>query len=306
MNIKPVTLIIRSVISAGLALALAGCPAANLPSKVRDIPAELGGALSLGDSREKVHSVLGEPLVYSVNLGVEVYRRSGHDVDVFISPPIIPLPLPGKKVSVATLVVYDRNGAVKAMNTGTWTEGADFWIRADGFHFANVHKYEPDTLLGPSVSWQDLANTKPTMGGCALVLIMGKCAMGHVSLDDHEIADLSPAGEYCSAGYWNNNFYGTFIRKDISSGTHQLRVHQKARRSKFEVSFDCKSGETIYAELDADVVHDVWRGFFLEGTILINKGPYKTLIDMGDLYPILWHRGTWYGSAASIPEGDAP
>jgi len=147
---------------------------------------------------------------------------------------------------------------------------------------------EPRTLWGPSIPWKYLAEINPVGDRCGLVLVNGMCAMGQVFLDDHEFIDLSPADVVCRGA-----FNGTFIRKDISTGKHHLRVKQK--HDEFEAAFECESGENVYAELEATSIRDWWGHPRLEGAILINKSPYKNLIKMVNLHPILWHRGEWYG-----------
>lgn len=256
----------------------------------------------------EVRSLLGEPLLDARSLGVEVYRKTGRDINFPWVVYPVPLPVPGQKVMVIVLVAYDDQDVAKEIETGFWIprhagDRPDFWITANSFHFVNNFGSEPDTLLGPSIPWKGFEKMEVIEGKCALVLLMGECVMEQVWLDDHEIADLSPAGAWCGE-YWDNNFYGTYIRMNISPGMHQLDVRQKERHSEFRTAFDCDSGETVYAELTADVIHDIWGGFQLKGDISISKKPTKRLIDMGDLCPILWHQGTWYnitddGSTAS-------
>ena len=65
----------------------------------------------------------------------------------------------------------------------------------------------------------------------------------------------------------------------------------------FETIFECKYGETIYAELKAKsyTSKGFWHGMQLEGVISLHKTPPKSLTEMSELRPILWHRDTWYG-----------
>jgi hypothetical protein len=301
MEMRLARRVIAGLILSGFVFNLTGCGSVGVlrPTQVRNLPFEVEAKLSRGDTRQYVRSVLGKPLVDGKSFGVEVYRQTGRDIDIGFPGVPIPMPGPGKKVIGIVLVAYDENDVVEEIATNLWIpflggDGPDFWITADSFHFVNNFGSEPDTLLGPSIPGKDFAKMEAIEGKCALVLLMGECVMEQVWLDDHEIADLSPAGVWCGE-YWDNNFYGTFIRINISPGTHQLDVRQKERRSAFETVFDCNSGETVYAELTADAIHDIWWGFLLKGDISISKKPTKRLIDMGDLCPILWHGGTWYG-----------
>ena len=119
--------------------------------------------------------------------------------------------------------------------------------------------------------------------------------MEKVSLDHKQIADLAPAGKFCSH-YANNNLYGTFLRRNIASGNHRLNINQAERRSKFETVFECDSGETVYAELDAV---DSYENH--EGSISISNTPTENIMEMGHLSPILWHRGVWYTESSTAP-----
>ena len=250
-------------------------------------PEEVKARLSKGDSRQKVRSILGDPLVDARDYGVEVYRKAGRDIDFIWALVPIPIPEPGEKAVVFVLVVYDEDDVVKEIATSVWSEARSWKLTADGYIFTASFISEPRTLWGPSISWKYLAEMEAVDGRCGLVLVNGMCAMGQVSLDDHEIIDLSPADVVCR-GYFN----GTFIRKEISPGKHHLSIRQK--HDEFETEFECESGENVYAELVATSIPDWWWGLRLEGAILINKSRYKNLIDMDTLHPILWHRGVWY------------
>lgn len=282
--------VIAGLIISGFVFALSGCIGGE--GVLRQSPIwvfydEVNANLSRGDTRQKVRSILGDPLLDAQDYRLEVYRKAGRDIDYMWALVPIPIPLPGDKAELIVLVVYDEDDVVKEIETRVWSASRLMTVAAGGFHFTTSSS-DTQTLLGPSISWKDLAEMKAVDEKCALVLVNGMCAMGQVSLDDHEIVDLSLADVGCR-GYFN----GTFIRKNILSGKHHLSVRQK--HDEFESEFECESGENVYAELEATFIPDWWHGPRLEGTISINKSPYKNLFDMDTLYPILWHRGFWYG-----------
>ena len=119
--------------------------------------------------------------------------------------------------------------------------------------------------------------------------------MEKVSLDHRQIVDLAPAGKFCSH-HANNNLHGTYIQKIIEPGNHKLNINQVERRSNFETEFECASGETVYAQLDAV---DYYKN--LEGSITISNKPTEVIEEMGYLSPILWHQGTWYEESSTAP-----
>ena len=176
--------------------------------------------------------------------------------------------------------------------------------------------------MGPSVSWEELAGAAVLEGSCSLVLIMGKCQMEKVFLDNNQIADLSPAVPN-----------GTFVQRNISPGKHRLNIRHEhlfkafgdisdSSSSKnaiqatstgsrygivvndptFETVFECESGETVYAELDSVPVRaGCWPR--LDGVITTSNHPTWNVVEMGALHPILWQRGTWYGPSTNPSVG---
>ena len=300
---------------------LSGCGGVvgTYKSQTRSLPNKVSAEISRGDTRKKVRSVLGTPLVDSPVLGVEVYRQTGIDIDIHFPIVPIPFPVPGDTVMAFTLVTYDKYGLVQEIDSGVWNRkymflpghyDGDLWITANNYHFTNNCGLEPETLLGPSVSWRNLAGSVVAEYGCKLVLVMGEWVMEQISLDDHHIADLSPAGSCCALKLNKNcnlgpcireaNLKGTFLRRDIDSGTHRLSI--KSCHGDFETVFECEAGETVYAEIKANPVLVLWRGVRLEGEITITKSPSKNVTDMGELHPILWHSGTWYRLPTSQTE----
>lgn len=280
----------------GFIVILSGCGSLyTVETEVRNLPCEVEVELTRGDKRQEVHSLLGEPLIEAQRLGVEVYRDDGRDTEYLF--PFIPVP--GARVSGITLLTYDDNEIVKELATGLWRNEDEFWITAGGFGFVNVDLTKPpETLLAPPISWESLTGMKATEDRCMLILLMGECPMDEISLDEEEITDLWPSGFYCEA--WEqrqHNLYGAFIRRDISSGYHQLTINQKSLQGKFKTNFECKGGEMIFAELKANITHDAWgERTGVEGAINISKTPPESAVYMKELRAILWHQGKWIDS----------
>jgi len=127
-----------------------------------------------------------------------------------------------------------------------------------------------------------------------------------VSLDNEQIVDYSPAGADC--GRLGRAYFGRYIRKHITPGSHRLMVRQvtDVRDRDFKAEFECEDGETIYAELDVD---DVWGGWkeIIDAKLAISNSPLKKHIiitpEKPGLFPILWHKGEWYGPPTSNSSG---
>jgi hypothetical protein len=281
---------------------LAGCAAGHgvwHRTEARNLPDELAVKLSVGDSRQKVRQALGEPLLDARKLGVELYRKSGRDIDydwaLIIYVPVV-TPHPGQKVIVFVMVAYDEHDLVKEVETDFWIPGHSlgFWISVGGYSFANSYYNEPETILAPPVTWDELSKTPVTDGRCALVLLMGECPMEEIVLDDSKIIDLSPAGGWCASQFeWQrrkeNYFYDAFIRKNIVPGNHRLSVRQRTMHGNFETAFECESGRTVYAELKAgNVEPGPIRQSRLQGAISISKNPRERVLDAESFYRILW------------------
>lgn len=303
--------VIAGVILSGFIFILSGCGTISThPTDVRNLPDEVRAKLSIGDTRQKVRSILEAPLVDARSLGVELYRQTGRDIDIDLPGVPLPMPVPGQKVIAVVLVAYDEHDVVEEIATDLWIPGysLDFWITAGGYSFVNIYDNEPKTLLAPAITYEEFAGLAATEEECALVLLMGECPMEEVSLDKSPIIDLSPAGGYCDYdSAWvrrEHNYYGAFIRRNITPGSHRLNIHQKTKHGEFETVFKCEPGETVYAELEAsNTVPDAWYGVRLEGEISISKNPTKNVLDMGMLLPVIWHQGKWYGSPNSPTAG---
>jgi len=222
----------------------------------------------------------------------------------------LPVPFPGDKFSVFTLVVYDENEVVKDIAADLWSHGSvgetwgdNYVITAGEFSFINIVNSKPDTILGPQISWQDLAGMTVPERSCSLVLVMGDCPMEQVSLDTKLIADLSPAGDYCVLNMGSpprkRHLFGTFIQKIIPEGSHRLSIHQGAGHSDFEADFECAAGETIYAEIEVQPWGSSWYDGHIAGSISIKKSIPNNVVEMDKLRQILWRQDRWYGPSNS-------
>ena len=303
MDMRIVRRVIVGFVLSGFAFVLSGCAEEVVlrESPIWDFPDEVKASLSKGDTRGKVRSILGDPLVEARRYRLEVYRKAGTDIrGVWVLPIPIALPMPGgDEGKVIVLVVYDEDDVVKVIATRLWAGGGTWKIAAGGFHFVNTYGSEPETLLGPSVSWKYLSEMKAVDGRCALVLVNGMCGIADVeqlSLDNQVIINLSSADGFC-----RGTLNGTYIPMDISRGKHHLSARTK--HSQFETEFKCESEEHVYVELEVTSIPDWWWGKRFEGEFSISKTPSKNVIEMGELNPILWHRGTWYDESISPPAG---
>ena len=308
--------VIAGLILSGFVFVLFGCvPFHGVlhRTETRNLPDELETKLSVGDTRQKVRNILGSPLLDAKKLGMELYRKSGRDID-YDGVWMIYLPFailePGQKVIAFVMVAYDEYDVVKEITTDFWIpgHGHDYWATIGGYSFVNSSYNEPETILAPPVTWEELSRIPVSKERCALVLLMGECPMEEVSLDKSHIIDLSPAGGWCGIDTWQqreNNFYGAFIRKEIAPGSHRLDIRQKTIHGIFGANFTCEPGETVFAGLKAsNPVPDTWPRTRLQGAVSISKNPTRNLLDIDVLHPIIWHQGKWYGSATSSAIGN--
>ena len=283
-------------------------------SDVPGLQNEVASTLAIGDSRQKVHSLLGEPLVDVPDLGLEVYRKSGRDYAVlWIIAPWVPLPAWGDKTIVVVMVVYDAQGMVEDISVGSWEETryryAYASVDAGGFSFLNTSRKGPATLLAPPVSSGELFATAAGDKTCSLIFVMGRCPMETIVLDGVKIADFPNSGQYCSvddSGYSHapnqssHVLYGTLLWMQVKPGMHQISVGQRLRSDDFQVSFECRPGETVYAELRGrQYKPDSWHGRRLEAAINITRGTPDNPDELDGSRFILWHAGSWFG----LPNG---
>jgi len=312
---------ITRLIAFGLVFVLSSCVAIKVKdADIRHLPGELKATLSRGDTRQKVRSVLGEPLVYSQSLGVEVYQASGEDL---YFPLRVDYP-----VHAATLVTYDDNELVEELATGLWQLNSDvdvFRITASGFSVVNVSRFvPPETLLAPPVHWESLTAEQANKDECMLVLLMGQFPMEAISLDGEEIADLSPAGSYVyefegmpefphyvyiehmekliyiheRSSVDMRNLSKAFIQRAIPPGVHTLSVRVTSSAD-LETMFECKRGEAVYAELSVKAARLTKKPLpkvIIDGSIVLSKSPPDSMIQMTELQAILWHNGAWIDS----------
>jgi hypothetical protein len=287
--------------------ALFGCGIITTrPADTRTLVVEVGESLSIGDSRTRVRSMLGTPLIEATSIGVEVYRRSGRDTDISALP--LPIPVPGQVVISNVLITYDEHDLVKEIARDLWIpdHSTEFLIHANGYSFVNIYDSKPDTLLAPPLTYDDFTKLPVPENECAIVLLMGECPMEYIRIDNEAVIDLSPAGGYCDYDtHWvrrGHNLYGAFVMRYVAPGSHRIDVRQRTKFGDFNAVFECDAGETVYVELEAkDTVPDTWHGVRLEGALLVSKKPTQIMLDTGIFHLILWHQGNWYGLSENMP-----
>lgn len=259
---------------------LSGCGQITQETELRNLSDEVKAKISIGDTRQKVRSVLGNPLVDAQSLGVEVYRLSSRDLIIVLA--VYPIPFPGEKVTGAVIVVYDENDKVKEIDADIVDKYFSFGVTAGGFSFVNIYGRKPETLLGPPISWEKMTEGKVPERSCALVLLMGECPMEKISLDNKRIIDYSPAGADCDVV--ESNYFGTFIQRYIAPGKHRLEVKQRTKviNRDFSSAFECDNGERIYVELEATTFRQPWWIKQLKGELSISRIPPKKRKFWGD------------------------
>ena len=95
MNTRLGRWVVLAFIYYGLVSVLYGC--VEIPvhkTEIRNLPDEVSSKLSRGDTRKKVRSLLGTPLVDARGFGVEIYKQSGLDIAIVMTP--LPVPLPAQ------------------------------------------------------------------------------------------------------------------------------------------------------------------------------------------------------------------
>ena len=320
MNARFIRSIIGTLVCVVSVFVLNGCAdvIGSHRTQVRDMPAKIEHKLSPGDTRQKVRALLGQPLIDSRRLGVEVYQLTGRDLDIILFA-ILPAPVPGTKVIVTVLVVYDHHDIVKNIASGLWENNiskpklSEVWVNAGGFSFTNLSPHPfipPDTLIGPPISRKEFTTEPITSGRCALIFLPNDCLNGKVSLDSSLFADFKYLGRDLGRGFGRglgrgglcfspshtkyDTFHKLFIRKEIAPGHHELSVHERILHGEFERTFVCRQGETHYAQLEVQNIIRNWWVDRLEGSLTINTTVPDRIAEVDELRPILWHRGLWY------------
>jgi len=307
MEMRLFQLLIAGLFFSGLVCILPGCGTLyEQKSDVPNFPDEVTSTIAIGDTRQKVHSSLGEPLVDAPDHGLEVYRRSGSDFAVgWIIAPWVPLPIWSDKTVVVVLILYDDQEIVRDISVGTWEQTRHRFetkaVNADGFTFINMSHKEPATLLSPPISSKGLVASKKDKGTCSLILVGGNCPMEKILLNGHLIADFPYAGFDCSiedSAYQARRHIlkGNLLWKRIESGNNKINIRQRMFMGNFEKTFECKPGEIVYARLIGRKWHrEPWTFHHLEGDIHITKDDPDNPTEYDGARFILWHSGTWFG-----------
>lgn len=309
MNIRYVKLIIAGVALSVFIFLLVDCaPIATIPTELRNMPIEVRSNISPGDTREKVYSVLGKPLIDAIKLGAQVYQNSDSDIQFDLFFPFFPHGM--SAVYMLTVVTYDENELVKDLKIGLWYSNSpdELDLYLDGFSFLGISTNRPDTLLGPPVSSRELVKSSVPDKGCTLIVLFSECSMAKISLDKVRIIDLVFTPYYCRPGLdqselRNHEYYGTYIKKEIDKGVHKIEMSKGRWDKKFESNFECKHGEIIYTEFKAHGCEKVpWHGIEPIGKISVYKSFPESSIEGDTWQPILWHEGKWYGPPGILRE----
>jgi len=318
VRLRPIITFLASIM---VALPLTGCGwETTRPSKVWSLLEQVEADLTPGDKREKVHNTLGKPQLDLPSYGIEIYQQSGRDIELYYPNIPLPFPFPGQQVSGVVAVSYDHEDGIKEIKADLVSQLPEQCIGIGTIELAKSGGTDLDTLFGPPITRDELSEAATSEGGCALVLLMGECPMGDVFLDDQKIVGLGgapifcplhvkdgqlkyePTSDYSDCGLLNKHyFYGTFIRRDVTAGSHRLTIKQ--RNDNFSTTLICEPDETAYVELEAHRLSDNWTGGTthiwgygerFDGRVLTSKRLPKNLDDAQSLRPIIWHRGTWY------------
>ena len=281
----------------------------TLYERETDLPEYLSktNSISIGETRQKVRSVLGEPLLDLKTLKLEVYRKSGRDIAVlWVFLPWVPVPTWGDKDVAVVLVLYDEQGKIREVSSQLW-EGERFGfeaasVDAGGFSFVNISHKPPATLLSPPITSQDLVNIENNHKLCSLIFVMDRCPMQTIFLDGYEIADFPNVGAYCDVygGFhdrFNQILFDALLWIQIEPGGHGINIRQrKTSVGDFEKSFECRPGEIVFTKLrGTQFVPDAWYVRRLEGSIHTTNDITDILSGLEGARFILWHEGSWYG-----------
>lgn len=297
----------RTVLCCCLIFALSGCfnVGALHETRVRSEAAEVATQLSPGDTRQKVRSVLGEPLIDARDWRLELYQKQGTDIDWGLYGTPIPVPVPGNQFILDVMVVYDESDLVTEVVLGTWETGSG-GSRLDAGDFSLIRHggFSAATLLGPPMSWDELAAATPRPGTCSLILVMDRCPMPWVHLDKKFLANPDPDAQVCDADAVRyarstyNELVGTFLWTEVEPGDHLLTVNT-LHGDPVKTTFRCESGESVYARLEnyrrvpSKKFSDEWS---LQATVAISRSTPNDIEEPGGIRPILMDNGRWYGA----------
>ena len=296
----------RTVLCCYLMFALSGCFNVGTlhETRVRSEAAEVATQLSPGDTRQKVRSVLGEPLIDARDWRLEVYKKQGTDIDWGLYGTPIPVPVPGNQFILDVMVVYDKYDVVTEIAVATWDNGAGVWrLNAGDFSLIRHGGFSSATILGPPTSWDELAAAMPRPGTCSLILVMDRCPMPYIHLDKKLLGRPDPEFQVCAADPERDGLstyhelVGTILWSEIGPGDHLLRV-STLHGDPIKATFRCELGESIYAKLEnyRRLTSKQGSEYSIQATIEITKSTPKNIEEQGEIRPILWDQGRWYGA----------
>jgi hypothetical protein len=196
--------------------------------------------------RKAMHSILGNPVLASRYWRFDLFRQSARDVNAMIL--FVPWPLPfGWSTDHTfryTLVTYDANGIVEAVETGIHFESGWFGpesgtmlsLEAGGVLFQPRHE---SLLVNPARrdAYMEVARTAShctVIAGCGL----NTPCFDAVQLDKGRRLHLP---------------FGALIAVGTSPGEHVLNIwDNEFPRSRDSVAFDCREGDVLYFAFGID------------------------------------------------------
>lgn len=306
MSIKTLKVLILGLALSYFIYVLSACTPdyIHMPIELRDFPAESRYSHFPpfpGDTQEKVLSVLGEPLIDAKKLGIQVFHHIAPQGMYYETFDI------HGDVHIFTLVSYDESDSVNSRShiRFPWESSTTL----NGFSFVGIGRSMPQTLLGPPFTSKKLLGTVTSISSCTIIFLFTDCPMAKVSVDNVEVIDLGFLGSvYCRQELdqrerREHNYYGTYIKKEIPSGSHKIEMRKGRWDKKFETNFECDDGETIFTEFAVKGFEkSLWHGIEPVGVISIHKSFPESVIEEDTLRPILWHGGVWYGPPGILSE----
>jgi hypothetical protein len=307
MNMRLVRQVIAGLIFSGFVFTLSGCATGVLHrTEVRNLEAKL----SIGDTRQKVRAVLGEPLLDARSLGLEVYRKTGRDIDYLMVIWPIPWPSPGQKVTVGMLVVYDEHNLVKDIDTiSTSNTNVVDEANAGGFMLIagfDLNHKPLEILYAPVEGSRESLSQAPPPGQCKVFFALTGYSFDTILVDGEKIVDdfgsILRNAEYVDRlfpGHTDNQKRLGFIWKSFPPGTHEVEVRRTRPYNPQPVfhSLHCESAQTRYVHivdipLDGKLHAEVNVNFDVEFNVS-NELP-NTFVGRRE---IIFTQGTWLGDS---------
>lgn len=259
--------------------------------------------LHVGDAREDVRAVLGQPWLQSAFWRFDAYRAVAEQKElgfiVLFTPPI-PIGVMRSEVGGFVLVAYDDAGRVTALGAGQAGRGAGVFdsvmLRAGDLYLG----IEPQYLHGPQLfadgaridAYLERRRRAPA---CTLILACQKSTVAEkwpdegcpnrVAVDGRIVADPSPyvgdcaAGTTCPAAAVRRGLYArlpVLVPVTLAPGEHHIEMSSSVFKGSSRASFACAAGDVRYGVLRGRVTWNWWgpRTSTLDATVtLTDRAP---------------------------------